>query len=201
MAGADDTGAAIRHRWVISSEPPFWVVTFYAPGLPAEGARHRFRTHAEACEAFWHLYPQEFRGSGVVTPEYDLGPDTMAKYSAYDRAFLAKLAANDRYAEAGAEITSTLAGRHQASLRDIASMLHLSYWRVVRLRAHRPIGASRLYLYFRWIRSPRAERRVLLSLHAAGTLGRQAHIVAADAIREAGHAAAERRANAAGSGR
>jgi hypothetical protein len=174
------------HRKVISREPPWWIVTFYAPGLPAEGVSVRRRTFAEANEAWWNLYPSEFRGKGVIIPDYDFGPDTDAKYVAYLKAHRAKLGTSLTYASAGAELTSALAGEHQASLRDIASLLHHSYWRVSRLQADRPMHVGEtLHSCLRLIPSRRAQRWVARSAHVADIAARQARIIAVDSVREA----------------
>jgi hypothetical protein len=192
MTDVDTAGAEVRHRWVISRQPPWWVVTFYAPGLPAEGVRHRCRTHAAACEAWYHLYPEVYRGMGVV-PEYDLGDDTKAKDAAYCHAYLAKVAADDTYRMAGAAITSALARDHQASLRDIASILHQSYWRVSRIQAYRlRYGPQWLARSVHWVRPYRLQRLAGRSLRQATILGRQARIIAADTIRETRRAAESR---------
>lgn len=188
------------YRKVISSDPPWWVVTFHAPGLPAEGVSVRRRTLAEAYEAFWNLYPDEFRGKGVAVPEYDFGPETNAKHAAYAKAYMARLQVCDRYAWAGEEFTSALASQHQATLRDMAAILHESYWRVSRLQAYRPRYGEGVHRYVGWIRTalnatssdpygrritPRAERLAARSFHAAEIAGRLARIIAADAVREA----------------
>jgi hypothetical protein len=194
MTDADDAGAVTRprtHRWIVSREPPGWVVTFYAPGLPAEGVRHLFRTHAEAWEGWFHLYREEYAGAGVVG-EYDFGEVTDAKLGTYHLAFLKNLAAAHGYAEAGAAITSALADQHQVSLRDIAVILHQSYWRVSRMEAWRPIVSMRVLSYLRWVRPPRAQRWAGRSVYAADILGRQARIVAADSVRMARRAVATR---------
>lgn len=183
MTDADKLRAS--YRKVISREPPWWVITFHAPSLPAEGVSVRRRTLAEVNEAFWNLYQDEFRGKGVVAPEYEFGPETEAKLVAYAKAHMAKLLARDRYAWAGEDITSALASQHQATLRDIASILHESYWRVSRLHAWRPAAAPGLHMHMQWVRPYRAQRWAARSVYAAGMAARQARIIAADAAREA----------------
>lgn len=188
------------YRKVISSDPPWWVVTFYAPSLPPEGVSVRRRTLAEANDAFWNLYQDEFRGSGVAVPDYDFGPETDAKYAAYAKAHMAKLGANTSYALAGEEFTSALASQHQATLREMASILHESYWRVSRLQADCPLYGEGVCKYVGWIGAAlnatssdpygsrvaaRAERWAARSFHAAEIAGRQARIIAADVSREA----------------
>jgi hypothetical protein len=194
MTDADDAGAVTRprtHRWVVSREPPWWVVTFYAPGLPAEGARHLFRTHAEAWEGWYHLYRSEYSGAGVLG-EYDFGEETDAKLGTYEKAYLKNVVATTDYALAGVAITSALADQHQASLRDIAAILNQSYWRVSRMEAWRPIRPLKVLGYLRWARPRRAQRWAGRSVYAAGILGRQARIIAADSVRQARRAVATR---------
>jgi hypothetical protein len=184
MTDADDEGSDIRPRWVLSREPPFWVVTFFAPGLPAEGIKHRCRTHDEACEAWYHLYPEEFAGKGVVDPEYDLGPEIEAKYAAYHDAFRGKLTAKYRYDKAALAITTALADEQGVSLRDIASILHASYWRVSQMHAWEPMHVQPwLERFVLWIRPYKVQRLAALSANRVGTLSRQARIIAADSIR------------------
>jgi hypothetical protein len=191
----DDEPSGPR-RWVISREPPFWVSTFYAPGLPAEGVSYRRRSYREAFDAGLEHLPGEFRSWGPIDPEHDLGADFTAKNSAYASAYLRKLSAVSSYTHAGAEITSALASEQQASLRDMAAILHHSYWQVSRLRADLPFSASRFPAYVSRplirIRPLRAATMTLRSVHAAWILGRQARIIAADSVREARRAAAAR---------
>ena len=170
---------------MISREPPFWLSTFYGPGLPAEGVSYRRRTHAEVLRAACRHYPDELRGSGVTAPEYDLGTDIAVKHGAYLTAYVHKLSAATRYGFAAADITSALLTDQQASLSDVAGILHHSYWRVSRLQAERPQDTTRLHSYLRWIRPTRAERWAARSVRAAWTLGRQARIIAADVVGEA----------------
>jgi hypothetical protein len=53
-------------------------------GLPAEGARHLFRTHAEAWQGWYHLYRSEYSGAAVLG-EHDFGEETDAKLGIYER--------------------------------------------------------------------------------------------------------------------
>jgi hypothetical protein len=195
MTDGDDPGAP-RHppadRWVISREPPFWVSTFYAPGLPPEGVSYRRRSYREAVKAGWEHYPEEFDAD----PEDDFGADLAAKSVAYYKAYLRKLSAVNNYTCAGAEVTSALASEQQASLRDMAAILHHSYWRVSRMRADLTFSPSRFPASIGWImeriRPVRVAALVWRSTHSAWVLGRQARIIAADSVREARRAAAAR---------
>ena len=70
MTDAENTRMSASYRKVISREPPWWVLTFHAPSLPAEGVSVRRRTLAELNEAFWNLCQDEYRGKGVLPTEW-----------------------------------------------------------------------------------------------------------------------------------
>ena len=136
--------------------------------------------------------PEEFRIWGPIDAEHDFDAST----GAYLKAQLGTLAAASRYTIVGGEVTSALASEHQASLRDMAAILHQSYWQVSRLRADLPFSASRFPAYMSRplirIRPLRAATMTLRSVHAAWILGRQARIITVDSVREARRAVAAR---------
>lgn len=191
MTGSDDTSAP-ANRWVISREPPCWVSTFYAPGLPAEGVSYRRRSYRAAFDAGREHLPEEFRSWGPIDPEHDFD----AKTGAYLKSYLRKLSAVSNYTCAGAEVTSALASEQQASLRDMAAILHHSYWQVSRLQADLLYSPTRFPVWVvRTLNRIRPLRVAVLgsrSIHSALILGRQARIIAADSVHEARRAAAAR---------
>jgi hypothetical protein len=82
-----------------------------------------------------------------------------------------------------------LASEQQASIRDIAGILHHSYWQVSRLQADRPVDLHRLHKCLGWIRPLRVERWAIRSVHTVEIAGRQARIIATDVVGEAKRAA------------
>ena len=181
-------------RWVISREPPFWVSTFLCSRPAGRGCQLPLPQLQGCGEGRVEHFPAEFYADPA--PEHDFGADTDAKTGAYLKAWLRKLSAARKYTEAGAEVTSALASEQQASLRDMAAILHHSYWRVSRLQADLPFSPSRFPAYLGWtvnrIRPLRVAVLCWRSIHSGWILGRQARIIAADSVREARRAVAVR---------
>jgi hypothetical protein len=147
-------GPMTAYRVVVSREDPWWVATAYGDGLPEHGAVTESRTIAGLEDEIRDLivlrtdadlrmpYKQAAHSFGLDW-EYDLPLDAEKKLMQYRESKLKLTEAQAVYADRAQKAAIALAAALNASIRDIARLMEISFQRVQQLLAHNRHRAGR----------------------------------------------------------